>query len=152
MGKLSFNWRYGDCISMRHHSLLWFKRPRRTPYSIVKCTQVKGQGNLPVHIKSRFADKLARAWPEIALIYGVITQVCCSIDMLGCRCFSFCAWLITMRLSGLWGKQTSLMLPVVWCVRWHISCSNHNSYRGMLYYTAVSSMSAHPGSESNQIR
>lgn len=76
------------------------------------------------------------AWPEIALIYGVITEFCCSIDMLGCLCFGSRIWLITMKLSGLRGKQTGLMLPVVWCVWWHISCSNRKSYRGMLYYTA----------------
>lgn len=30
----------------------------------------------PAHIKSRSADKLVGAWPEIALIYGVITEFC----------------------------------------------------------------------------
>lgn len=100
----------------------------------------------------RSADKLVRARPEIALIYGVITEFFCRIDMPGCLCLGSYVWLITMKLSGLRGRQTALMLPVVWCVWWHISCSNHKSYRGMLYYTAVSSMSAHPGWESNQIR
>lgn len=42
-----------------------------------------GQDNLPLYIKSRSADKLVSAWPEIALIYGVITQFRCSIDMPG---------------------------------------------------------------------
>lgn len=79
----------------------------------LRCTQVTGQGKLPVHIKSRPADKLVGAWPEIALIYGVITEFCCSIDMPGCLCLGSCVWLITMKLSGLRGKQTGLMLPVV---------------------------------------
>lgn len=58
--------------------------PSLVPYSVLRCTQVTGQDNLPLHIKSRSADKLVRAWPEIALIYGVITEFCCSIDMPGC--------------------------------------------------------------------
>lgn len=71
------------------------------------------QDNLPMHIKSRSADKLDGAWPEIALIYSVITEFCSSIDMQGCLCLGSCVWLITMKLSGLRGKQTGLMLPLV---------------------------------------
>lgn len=106
-------------------------------FSILRCTQVTGQDNLPVHIKSRSADKLVGAWPEIALIYGVITEFCCSIDMPGCLCLASCVWLITMKLSGLRGKQTGLMLPVVWCVWWHISCSNHKSYRHVILHCSL---------------
>ena len=74
------------------------------PYSLLRCTQVKGQDNLTMHIKSRSADKLVRAWLEIVLIYDVITVFCCSIDMRDCLCFNSCVWLITMKLSGLRGK------------------------------------------------
>lgn len=150
----AFSWKDGECMRRRYHSLpcTVLYTPSLFPYSILRCTQVMGQDNLPVHIKSQSADKLVRAWPEIAMIYGVITEFCCSIDMPGSLCFCSCVWLITMTLSGLKGKQTGLMLPVVWCVWWHISSSNHKSYRGMLYYTTVSTMSVHPGKESNQIR
>lgn len=129
-----------------------FRRHRRLLICSRGVHQSPGRDNLPVHIKSRAADELVRARPEIALIYGVITEFFCSIDIPGCLCRASCVWLITMKLSGLRGRRTGLMLPVVWCVWWHISCSNHKSYRGMLYYTAVSSMSARPGWESNQIR
>ena len=125
----------GEGVRRRHHSLLY--TVCFTRYSVLRCTQVTGQDNLPVHIKSRSADKLVRAWPEIALIYGVITEFCCSIDMPGCLCFGSCVWLITMKLSGLRGKQTGLMLLVVWCVWWHISCSNHKSYRHVILHCSL---------------
>lgn len=91
----------------------------------------------PAHIKPRSADKLVGTWPEIALIYGVITEFCCSIDMPGCLCLASCVWLITMKLSGLRGKQTGLMLPLVWCVWWHISCSNRKSYRHVILHCSL---------------
>lgn len=50
---------------------------------------------------------------RIALIYGVITEFCCSTDTPGCLCLASCVWLITMKLSGPRRKQTGLMLPVV---------------------------------------
>lgn len=59
------------------------------PYSVRRCTQVTGHDNLPVYIKSTSADKLVGAWPDIALIYGVITEFCCSIDMPSCLCLGF---------------------------------------------------------------
>lgn len=106
----------GESMKRRHHSSpvqCALHAVATVPYSDLWCTQVMGQDNLPVHIKSRSADKLVGAWPEIALIYGVITEFCCSIDMPGCLCLASCVWLITMKLSGLRGKQTGLMLPVV---------------------------------------
>lgn len=65
---------------------VFFYTPELFPYAILRCTQVTGQDSLPAHIKSRSADKLVGARPEIALIYGVITEFCCSIDMPGCLC------------------------------------------------------------------
>lgn len=121
----------------RYHSLPCSALCTPLPHSVLWCTQVTGLHNLPVHIKSRSADKLVGAWPEIALIYGVITEFCCSIDMPGCLCLASCVWLITMKLSGLRGKQTGLMLPVVWCVWWHISCSNHKSYRHVILHCSL---------------
>lgn len=128
-----------ECVRRRHHSLPYsgLYTPSLVPYAVLRCTQVTGQDNLPVHIKSGSADKLVGAWPEIALIYGVITEFCCSIDMPVCLCLSSCVWLITMKLSGLRGKQTGLMLPVVWCVWWHISCSNHKSYRHVILHCSL---------------
>lgn len=108
---------------------------RRVPYSFLRCTQVNTAS--PTHIKSRSADKLVGTWPEIALIYGVITEFCCGIDMPGCLCLASCVWLITMKLSGLRGKQTGLMLPLVWCVWWHISCSNRKSYRHVILHCSL---------------
>lgn len=64
-----------------HRYMVFFTHRRKFP--IQRCTQVRGQDKLSAHIKSKFADKLVRAWPEIALIYGVITEFCCSIDMPG---------------------------------------------------------------------
>ena len=95
------------------------------------------QHNLPAHIKSGSADKLVGAWLEIALIYSVITDFCCSIDMPDLLCLAPRIWLITMKLSSLRGKQTGLMLPVVWCVRWHISCSNRKSYRHVILHCSL---------------
>lgn len=97
----------------------------------------QGNANRPAHIKSRSADKLVGACPEIALIYGVITEFCCSIDMPGSLSLARCVWLITMKLSGLRGKQTGLMLLEVWCVWWRISCSNHKSYRHVVFHGSL---------------
>ena len=70
LGKPSFSWKDGERERRRrHHSLgrtVCFTCHRRVPYSVVRCTQVTGQDNLPAHIKSGSADKSVGARPEIA--------------------------------------------------------------------------------------
>lgn len=77
LGKISFSWKDGGSTRRRYHLLLCTLVPHSVPW----CTQVTGQHNLSVHVKSRSADKLVEVGSKIALIYCVITEFCCGTDM-----------------------------------------------------------------------